>query len=436
MKKRLITLALATAMILSLAACTGNNTQTTPTPQGNNTEQQGNSDPTPTPETPAQGVTDTEILIGNTASVSGALSSTGIPMVEGLTAYLNMVNEKGGIGGRKITYLHKDDEFDPIKGKAYLQELVEDDKVFAIVMDFGTPIVAATVDELKNYGIPTVYFATGIGQLYAEGATTKEEGVNLFPVQPIYITEGQLMTARCVANFHAKKIGVIYTNDDAGIDMMTGAEMKAKELGIDLASQQVAAGAADVSAAITAIKSENVDAIIVASIQATMPTIVKELAAQGMAVPAITSYVNCSMAMTDLIHSEIAGKFDVYANGWLDYSTADNQEAYNEYLEWIPEEYALNAYAQCGWIAGATFCEGLRRLADSGKAVTWENYIAAMEQAPVTIPFGATINYAGGDRKGTQSMNLFVCDKQAETGTGWSQLYPLESIDEILANVG
>lgn len=72
-----------------------------------------------------------------------------------------------------------------------------------------------------------------------------------------------------------------------------------------------------------------------------------------------------------------------------------------------PEEYALNAYAQCGWIAGATFCEGLRRLEDSGEEVTWTNYIAAMEEAPVAIPFGAVIDYAGGMRTGTQSMNLF-----------------------------
>ncbi len=433
MKKRLVSLALAALMTLSLMACGNTAAKPTPTPQ----------DTTPTPTTVApdpvddgtQGVTDTEILIGNTCSVSGALASTGIPMVAGLEAYLEMVNESGGIGGRKITYVHRDDDFDPIKGKAYLQELVEDVKVFAIVMDFGTPVVAATVDDLKSYGIPTVYFATGIGQLYAEGATTNADGVNLFPVQPIYITEGQLMTARCVANLSAQKIGVIYTNDDAGKDMLNGAQMKAQELGVELVSQQVVAGTADASSAVTAIKSEGVDAVIVAAIQATMPTIVKEMVAQGMDVPAITSYVNCSMAMTDLIYESISGKFDVYANGWLDYTTEVNQEAYNLYLEWIPEEYALNAYAQCGWIAGATFCEGLRRLEDSGEEVTWTNYIAAMEEAPVAIPFGAVIDYAGGMRTGTQSMNLFRCDKNDPSGIGWAQMYPLESIDEILAGV-
>ncbi len=124
MKKRLVSLALAALMTLSLMACGNTAAKPTPTPQ----------DTTPTPTTVApdpvddgtQGVTDTEILIGNTCSVSGALASTGIPMKAGLEAYLKMVNETGGIGGRKVVYEHRDDDFDPVKGKAYLQELVED----------------------------------------------------------------------------------------------------------------------------------------------------------------------------------------------------------------------------------------------------------------------------------------------------------------------
>lgn len=118
------------------------------------------------------------------------------PFNAGIEAYFKMINDDGGVDGRKITFLHKDDEFDPIKGKSYLQEMVQDEKVFAIVGHFGTPVVAATIDDLKGYGIPSVYFATGIGQLYAENAKTNEEGYNIFPVQPIYTTEGRIMAAR------------------------------------------------------------------------------------------------------------------------------------------------------------------------------------------------------------------------------------------------
>lgn len=67
------------------------------------------------------------------------------------------------------------------------------------------------------------------------------------------------------------------------------------------------------------IKNANVDFVIVGAIQATMPTIVKEMASQGMTVPAITTYVNVSPAISEQVATDIAGKFDVYGNGWVSY---------------------------------------------------------------------------------------------------------------------
>jgi len=344
-----------------------------------------------------------------------------------------MVNSEGGIDGRQIEFLHVDDEFDPVKGKAALQNFVEDEKVFAIVGHFGTPVVGATIDDLKSYGIPSVYFATGIGQLYAEGATTNEEGYNIFPVQPIYTTEGQIMVARGVSNFKATKIGIIYTNDDAGKDMLKGAEAKCKELGVEYQAEQVTAGAADVSAAVTSIKNGGADFIICAAIQATMPTIVKELAAQGMTAPVITTYVNVSSAIPELVASDIAGKFDVYGNGWVAY---DDQAALSLYQEWISkidESYKMNAYAQTGWIAAHFFCEGLRRI--EGQDITWENYMKALETGGyIQNPFGGKIDYADGTRAGTQEMNLSKINP--ETESGWELVYGLDSMENLLSSAG
>lgn len=432
MKKKMLALVLSAAMVLSMAACGNSNNAKETKAAGNETtaagetQAQGEADV----DDGTQGVTDTEIKVANTAAVSGAYAPVGVPFIAGIEGYFNMINEQGGIDGRKITFVHKDDEFDPVKGKAYLQEMVEDEKVFAMVGHFGTPVVAATIEDLKNYGIPSVYFATGIGQLYAEDAKTNEEGYNIFPVQPIYTTEGQIMVARGIGTFDAKKIGIIYTSDDAGKDMLTGAKAKCEELGVEYVEEQVAAGAADVSAAVTSIKNANVDFVIVGAIQATMPTIVKEMAAQGMNVPAITTYVNVSPAISEQVATDIAGKFDVYGNGWVSYEDerADNLALYQE---WTDDEFADNAYAQTGWIAAAFFCEGLNRLAAEGKEVTWTNYMAALEEAPLQNPFGGTIDYAGGLRAGTQVMNLSKIDPAEPTG--WILVDGLKSMDELLA---
>ncbi len=340
-----------------------------------------------------QGITSDTVLIANSAATSGAYAPVGVPFIAGIQGYLDMVNKSGGIDGRQIKFLHTDDEFDPAKGSAALTKFIEDDKVFAIVGHFGTPVVAATVNTLKETGIPSVYFATGIGQLYAEDAKTDAEGANLFPVQPLYRTEGGIMAAYAAGKFQAKKIGIIYTNDDAGTDLEKGAVAQIGTMsGVEYVEQQVAAGSADVSAAVTAIKNANVDFVIIAAIQATMPTIVKELAAQGVDKDAITSYVNVSSAMSDAVSADIAGKFDLYGPGWVDYSTDIAKASLAEFQANVDSQYASNVYAQTGWIAASFFVEGLKRL--EGKEVTWDSYKAAMEQAPIQNPFGGTIDYS------------------------------------------
>ena len=374
----------------------------------------------------AQGVTDTEILIANCAAISGPFAPVGVPFIAGIRAYLDVVNAAGGIDGRQIRFLHEDDEFDPIKGKACLTKMVEDEEVFAIVGHFGTPVVGATLEDLKEYGIPAVYFATGIGQLYSDDA--RERGRNIMPVQPIYRTEGQIMVARAVSLVDAKRIGIIYTNDDAGKDMLWGAQKKAQELGITLVEAQVAPGAADVSSAVTTIIQADVDFIIGAAIQATIPTIIKELAAQGNEVDVITTYVNVSGAIAGTFVEDVGDKFLVYGNGWVSFE-GDRAAELARFGAAAPE-YAANAFAMTGWIAAHFFTEGLRRLAASGEVVNWENFIEAMESAPINNPFGGAIDFGNGLRAGTQEMNLSVVDA-SEPGL-WKLVDGLRSIESLL----
>jgi len=376
----------------------------------------------------SQGVTDTEILIANCAATSGAFAPVGVPFIAGIQAYLDVVNAAGGINGRQITFLHEDDEFDPVKGKACLTKMVEDEKVFAIVGHFGTPVVGATLEDLKDYGIPAVYFATGIGQLYSDNAVGRDRGI--MPVQPIYRTEGQIMVARAVDLVGAKTIGIIYTSDDAGKDMLWGAQKKAQELGITLVEAQVAPGAADVSAAVTTIKEANVDFIIGGAIQATIPTIIKELAAQGNDKDLVTTYVNVSLAIAQTFAADIEGKFNVYGNGWVSFE-GERADELAKFGAALPE-FAANAFAMTGWIAGHFFVEGLRRLEANGQVVNWENYMDAMESAPIKNPFGGEIDYGNGLRAGTQEMNLSVIDN-SNPGL-WKVVDGLKSIDALLGN--
>jgi len=419
--KKIVAMLASLAIVASFAAC-GAKEETPETP---GTETPGTETPSEEPEDeePAQGVFDDRIVVGNSAATSGNYAPVGVPFNAGIEAYFKMINEAGGVNGRKIEFKHIDDEFDPVKGKAALSTLVEDEKIFALVGHFGTPVVGATIEDVKEYGIPAVYFATGIGQLYNDKAEGKDRGI--FPVQPIYKTEGQIMVARAVGDFEAKKIGVIYTNDDAGKDLYAGVEAKAKELGVEIVAEQVAAGATDVSSAVTSIKNANVDFIIGAAIQATIPTIVKELAAQNVNKDVITTYVNVSPVISEAVINEINGKFDVYGLGWVDLvENADNLAAF---AEWAPD-YATNVYAMTGWIAGHFFVEGLKRVEGT---VTWDKYMDALESAPIKNPFGGEINYADGLRAATQEMNLSKVGL-VENAPGWVPVDGLQSMDSLL----
>ena len=377
-----------------------------------------------------QGVTDTTIYIGNSVAVSGALAPVGVPFKAGMDAYILMVNEGGGIGGRQIVYVHQDDGFDPAQGLAILDGLINDDQVFAIVGHFGTPVIGATFQEIIDTRIPTVYFSAGTGLVYNENATDGD-GRNTFPVQPVFPMEGRVFAAWAAGTFGAERIGVIFTNDDAGTDLLAGIEQEAATIGgLEVISEQVAPGQDDVTAAVASILAADVDIIVIAAIQGTFPNIARGLAAQGNTLPALTSYVNVDATMVALVADEVGTQFDIFGSAWVDMTT----DALALYAEWVAqvsdEDFTANAFGIAGWVAMSFFVEGLNRVGYD--ELTWESFIEAMESAPVANPFGSAVDFSNGSRVGTQDLSLWRMD--ADDAAGWVQYLPFMSMSEILGN--
>lgn len=422
--KNLLKALVALLLVFALVACsTANNGG------NNNNNEPNNGNDNETPVVLAQGVTDTEVLVANCAGTSGALATVGVPFNAGIEAYFKMINADGGVNGRQIKFIHQDDEADPTKAITCAQSMVEDEKVFGFVGHFGTGSIVATYDYISEQGVPMVYYASGVNTLFNENATGKDR--LSFPVQPILVTEGQVMVARAYANFDAEKIGMIYTNDDAGKDMLNGAQAKAKELGIEFVAEQVPAGATDVSAAVTNIMSAGVDVVLAGTIQPTLPTIISGLVAQSNESPVITSYNNTDNVIAAQIQPQVSGKFDVYASGWIDLTQESAAAELADFLENIDEEHAASAFATAGWIAGHFMTEGLKAVGDD--PLTVENFVDALEATSVKIPFGGVVDFANGRRVGTDSMTLMKLGV-VNDAPGWSLEQPLQNIEEILAS--
>lgn len=445
--KKIIALLLALIMVLGLVAC-GQPSG----PSGENTEP-GNSDPV-APSGTVQGVTDTTIYIGNTAATTGAFAAVGVPFNAGIEAVLKNYNDNGGFRGLKVELIHYDDGFDAAQGYTYTQTLVEDDKVFALVGHFGTNTVGATLDYLKSIGIPMMHAATGISELYQEGATGKNACI--FPVQPIYDAEGRVLLARAVASTEGgyglggTKIGVVATTDDAGAGMLAGINRQLKEIDIEVVIQEVDPAATDYTAAVSVLKNQGCDVVIGAMNQAPMQTLMNSMRDIDYNAKVITSYVSASAVfLGGLVDTgAITADRPVYATSWLDVAT---EQGYAEMMEFAQVQlaweaakgiaaentYSVNSYAMAGYVAAKLFIHGLEQVEAQGLELTWENYIAATESAPYHIPMGGDINFANGDRLGVTalSMNTVSLEKNENGFYDLITVSPIMSLDDVMAHV-
>jgi branched-chain amino acid transport system substrate-binding protein len=165
-------------------------------------------------ETP--GITATEIKIGNTMPYSGPGSSYGV-IGRTEAAFFKMINDQGGIGGRKLNFISLDDGYNPPKTVEQTRKLVEDIGVAFLFNGLGTAPNTAVQKYLNDRGVPQLFVGTG---------ADKWGNYSQFPYtigwQPSYRTEAQIYAKYILAQKSDAKIGILYQNDDFGKDYVSG----------------------------------------------------------------------------------------------------------------------------------------------------------------------------------------------------------------------
>jgi branched-chain amino acid transport system substrate-binding protein len=162
------------------------------------------------------GVTATEIKIGNLAPYSGPASSYGA-IGKGDAAYFKMVNDKGGINGRKINFISLDDAYNPAKAVEQTRKLVENEGVAIMFNSVGTANNSAVQSYLNQKGVPQLFVATG-GDKWADPVKNKWT----IGFQPSYQTEAKIYARYVLKEKPTAKVCVIYQNDDFGKDYLIG----------------------------------------------------------------------------------------------------------------------------------------------------------------------------------------------------------------------
>ena len=210
-------------------------------------------------ETP--GVTATELKIGHTIAYSGPASSYGvIGKLE--AAFFDMVNEQGGVGGRKINFISLDDGYSPPKTVEQVRRLVEVDQVAFLFNTLGTPTNSAIHRYVNQKKVPHLFISTG---------ADKWGDYKNFPwtmgYQPSYRTEAQIYTKFILQQRPNAKIAVLYQNDDFGKDYPAGVkDVLGDKYDKVVVTASYETSDATIDSQITTLQASGADVLLVAAI--------------------------------------------------------------------------------------------------------------------------------------------------------------------------
>jgi len=167
---------------------------------------------------PVPGVTDTEITIGITAPLSGPAAAWGTIALAS-EAYANHLNQQGGIHGRKLKIVLKDDGYNPGRAVANFNEMK--DSVFAVVGTVGTAVLNANKDLVAETGLLLIY---PLGNVQVFAKQPREKIRTVFQVYPDYADEAEFLVGQAAKLENVKKLGFFGQNDDYGKQGLEGAK--------------------------------------------------------------------------------------------------------------------------------------------------------------------------------------------------------------------
>jgi branched-chain amino acid transport system substrate-binding protein len=223
----------------------------------------------------APGVTDKEIWIGSCSALEGPSHFLGTETVNGAKAYFAMINDAGGVDGRKLKLAAYDDSYDPAKTQLCFDRLMEQ-KVFALGFFVGTPTAVKYLPMAESSKIPLVGLFTGAQTLYTP---LRHWIVN---VRASYFDETREQIDGIWGTLGYKKIGVIYPEDAFGAAVLDGVKAALKAHGaepIAIASYQ--RQTAQVGGAIDTVLAANPEAVVVVGPPNTVAPILKQSHAKG-----------------------------------------------------------------------------------------------------------------------------------------------------------
>jgi branched-chain amino acid transport system substrate-binding protein len=242
------------------------------------------------------GVMPDRILFGQAAALSGPSSALGVKMRQGILAAFAEVNAKGGVHGRKLELISRDDGYDPDRSVLQTVKLLNEDRVFALIGAVGTPTSLVTVPIAKDENVPFIGPFTGADFL------REKDLDNVVNIRASYGAEAEAWVKHLTEDRHIKRIAIFYQDDSYGRDGLAGVKAALEKRGMELAAEATyERNTKAVGMAMRVLKRAEPEAVVMVGTYAPCAEFIK-LARQSSFNPV---FVNISFVGADALSQEL-----------------------------------------------------------------------------------------------------------------------------------
>lgn len=348
----------------------------------------------------AQGVTDTQVILGQSVALTGPAQQLGLDMQLGANLYFQKVNAEGGVNGRKIVLKTLDDGYEPPNAVANTKKLINDEKVFALFGYVGTPTSNAVLPIFTEARVPFFGPFTGAESLRSP------HNRYIFHVRASYFDETEAIVQHLTA-MSVNKIAVFYQNDGYGQAGLAGVERAMKKRNMEVAAKStVERNTVDVKKAVDEMIKADPQAIVMISAYKSCAAFIKEMKKAGKS-PTFwnVSFVG-SKALAKELDKEGRG---VQISQVVPFPWDSTVPVVKEYRRAMEEgKHELGFGTLEGWIAAKVMVEGLRR---AGRKLDREGFIRAMETMSEYDAGGFKVSYGPTNHAGSKFVDLTIISK-------------------------
>ncbi len=311
-----------------------------------------------------QGVTDSEIVLGDILPLTGPPALLGVAHNLGVKIAVAEVNGAGGINGRKLRVISEDDGYVPTRTVQGVRKLLNSDRIFAFTSISGTAQAQAVLPLIKEAGIPAMAPITTFEGLYRPTIP------NVFVVGYDMSDAVEGLVSQMADRYPGKKWAVISQDDDYGENVRQGFERAAKAKKLEVVSSQIfKKGQLDFSSEILKVRQSGAEALMAGGVLGENVTMAKELERIGHKIPTGVTYVSRVPASAKMMGSAAE---NVYT---IDYVYLEHSPQAKGFMEKVtqyltPEEQTkVNRYTFTGYASTRALFDAIGRC---GKALTWE----------------------------------------------------------------